>query len=247
MGEFEEYFDPVWYARHRKNITMMMTQTDTKRDLNIFLKSFEEYTIQMPQERQKHLQPLFTLLIEQGHNLTPKIEGLVNSKLLDYELASLGKPKMAESKKENDLLQPMIITSIQILQNRIAHIIKEGKKIDFSNESQSHYHLRIEFKKLCTFIENTKPFVVNSKYTKAIDLIHKMEAILGVYYNLEFQRLLLLSLKNEPTLNDPDTQKAIKALKSIIVELQEREKSLFKVQFNYFLEEEKRLIELFYC
>lgn len=247
MGEFEEFFDPVWYARHRKNITMMMTQTDIKRDLNIFLKSLEEYTIEMPHKRGKHLQPLVGLLVEKGHNLLPKIEGLVNSELLDYELASLAKPKTAGSRKEDNLLQPMIITSIQLLQNRVAHIIKEGKKIDFSNNSQSCYHLRIEFKKLCTFIENTKPFVVNSKYTKAIDLIQKMEALLGVYDDLEFQRLLLLSIKSEPTLNDPNSKKAIKALKNIIAERQERQKSLFKVEFNYFLEEKKRLIELFYC
>lgn len=245
MGEFEHLLSPTWYTRHRKNISMMMRQTDAKRDLDIFLNSLDNYNRQISEKKQKNLQPLLDILHIKSKNLEPKIEGLVNSELLDYEIESLTKPMTRNCKKQEDLLQPIVITSMQILNNRITRIIKAGKMMDFSSKSNAHSNLRIEFKNLCTFIENTKPFIINEKYSRIIELIRVMEALLGRYYDLEFQRLLILSLKNEPALRKDKTKKSIERLETIISDLQKETKNSFKIEFNYFAKEEKRLMQLF--
>jgi len=241
IGEFDNCFTKNWSSLHKRNISMLMAQTNSKRDMDIFLNKIDYYKSNLSTKNQENLNMIVELLEEKNRSLKTKVMGLLDSELLDYEISSLGRPVMVT---EESLLQPMIISSMNILQNRIEEILREGKDLDFSSKSQSHYHMRIQFKNLCCFIEDTKPFILNKKYDKAILLIKNMERLLGDYHDLEFQRLFLVKLSKEV---DSSMKKTIQKLRKIIFTIQREIENLFQVEYKQFIKEEKQLKQLFKC
>jgi CYTH domain-containing protein/CHAD domain-containing protein len=241
IGEFDSCFTTNWSSLHKRNISMLMAQTNSKRDIDTFLDKIDYYRVNLSTENQENLNLIKKILEEKNRSLKMKVMGLLDSELLNYEISSLGRPVMVD---EKTLLQPMIISSMHILQKHIEEILREGKDLDFSSKSQSLYRMRIQFKNLCCFIEDTKPFILNKKYNKTILLIKNMERLLGDYHDLEFQRLFLIKLSKEV---DSSMIKTIQKLRKIIFTIQKKVENLFQVEYKQFIKEEKQLKQLFKC
>ena len=63
MGAFKKFFSPSWFALHRRNLSLLMAQTNTKRDIDVLLEKMDFYRSLLPKKMQKDLVPLKVYLL----------------------------------------------------------------------------------------------------------------------------------------------------------------------------------------
>jgi len=245
LGEFREFFDSAWVDRHLQNITQLMAQTNARRDMGLFLVDIEKYRELLSSKRSDDLDLIIDILRKKYNEYEAKTTGLANSELLMYEMDALERPLLYECQHSNILQQPVVITVMKILQNRIESIMTDGKNIDEFSSSNGHYHLRVQFKKLCCLIEDTETFIINDKYVDAITMVKNIENLLGEYHNLQFQRIFLISLLNDLSTEDKKIKKTIKKLRDIISLKELENQKEFHKNLNLFMNENKNLKQLF--
>ncbi len=245
LEEFREFFDATWIDRHLQNISQLMAQTNAKRDLGTFLIDIENYRDLLSNKRSEYLDQIIDILRDKYDEYEAKTTGLANSELLIYEISALEKPKIYKCTDSKALQQPVVITVMKILQNRIENIMIDSKNVDEFTSSNGHYHLRVQFKKLCCIIEDTETFIINNKYTDAIAMVKNIESLLGEYHNLQFQRVFLVSLVNDMDEESVKMNKTIKKLRKLIAIKELDNKTIFEKALKLFMDENKTLKQLF--
>ncbi|MEA3490519.1 MAG: CHAD domain-containing protein [Campylobacterota bacterium] len=245
LGEFRHYFFSSWVALHRRNLSLLMAQTNKKRECDVLLENIDTYVEYLPEEIQRGLNPLLLYLLKKNQTLHEKLVRWFDNELLPYEIYALGRPNTDESIYHENLSQPITITSIQILQNRLDKIMIEGSKLDLTSNSDEYHQLRIQFKKLLYFIEEMKPIVDNSKYNQTVNSINNIQSVLGEYRDLVMSRLLIDSFSREYFTDNKIVKVSIDRLNSLLLEKEEEKKIYFKRLFLEFKKEEKSLKRLF--
>ncbi|SFV60472.1 hypothetical protein MNB_SV-6-1852 [hydrothermal vent metagenome] len=245
LEEFEEFFDSTWFSRHLQNISQLMAQTNAKRDIGLFLVDIENYRGLLSNKRSDDLDKIVNILKNKYDEYEAKTTGLANSELLTYEISALERPKIDKNQHNKTLQQPIVISVMRILQNRIENIIQDGKDIDRVTNLNGHHHLRIQFKKLCCIIEDTETFILNDKYVNAITMVKNIENLLGEYHDLQFQRIFLISLLNDIGKEDTKMKKTIKKLRDLINIKELENQTIFQKDLKLFMNEHKNLKQLF--
>ena len=228
LALFKNCFSPQWYQLHQRNLSYLIMQTNQKRDIDVLLENIPHYRSLLPQKFHKGLVPLHKLLLKKQTSLALRIYALAQSELLPYEVASLARPKLLSK----EALQPIVITAIHILDERIEKIIKKGERVNAKSREEAYHRLRIQFKKIRYFIEALKPLVEAEKYKKAQKKIKDMQIILGHFHDYQTQRSLLLSLADDPKLRTKKRRKTMKKLLQLIEALEEKQERRFRKKFK---------------
>ena len=241
LALFKKFFPPPWYQLHQRNLSYLIAQTNTKRDIDVLLEKMSYYRSLLPPKYHNGLALLNTLLLEKQKLLAGQIHSLAQSELLPYEAASLARPKLLD----REVAQPIVITAMQILDERTDKIIQKGKRLNAQSREEAYHELRIQFKKIRYFIEALKPLIEAEKYRAAQKKIKKMQVILGDFHDYQMQRSLLLALADDPILQTDKARKSMKKLLQLIEKLEEREKRRFREKFKKIKAYEKKFRRLF--
>lgn len=245
LGAFKKFLSPSWFALHRRNLSLLMVQTNAKRDIDVLLVKMDFYRSLLPKNMREELTPLKMYLLSEKECLDTQVAALAENELLRYEITALVRPDMKGCCLSDQISQPIVITAMQILHKRIANILKDGKKLNAKSEEQAYHQLRIQFKKLRYCIEVMKPFIEPEKYKEAMKLIRKMQTILGDFHDYQVQRSLLVSLGNDASLQKKEIKEAIAILTKKIQKLEEKQEKKFRKKFVEFKEYEKKFRQLF--
>ena len=245
LGAFKKFFAPSWFALHRRNLSLLMAQTNAKRDIDVLLEKMDFYRSLLPKKMQKELIPLKAHLLAEKVHLDIQAVKLAENELLHYEISALVKPDLKGCRLEDKVSQPIVITAMQILDKRITSILKEGKRLNAQSEEQAYHTLRIQFKKMRYLIEVMEPLVEKQKYKDAMKLIRKMQNILGDFHDYQVQRTLLSAFGTERVLRMKKTKKAMRVLIQEIEKLEEEQEEKFRKKFVKMEVYEKKLRRLF--
>ena len=170
---------------------------------------------------------------------------LGENELLQYEIASMMKPRIQQFFSEEVTTQPIVISAMQIVDRQTEKIVKKGKRLDSHSEEKAYHKLRIQYKKLRYFIEAMQSLIEREEYKEVMKLIKKMQAILGEFHDYQVQRTLLLALGTDRRLQKKKTKKTITLLIKKIVKLEEQQEKKFRKKFTIMEKCEKRLRRLF--
>ncbi len=245
MDIFKVFLLPSWYAKHRQNLSFLMTQTNANRDRDVLLEQMPFYQSLLPKKIQKGLIPLQKLLLKEKEISDKHLLTFAEDELLEYELTSLSKPGIKSYSSEESISQPIIITAMRIVKKQISNILKKGKRLDANSEDEEYHRLRIKYKKLRYFIEVTQSLIEPKKYEESIKSIKKMQTILGDFNDYQVQQSLLLSFGNEPALQGKKSKKAMAQLAIELEKLKEEKEDLFRKKFAEMLIDEERIKKLF--
>ncbi len=245
LGEFKYYFSSDWVALHRRNLSLLMKQTNAKRELDVLLENIDIYMEYLPREIRKGLNTLLMHLLKKNKSLNEKLKRWAENELLPYEIYALRRPNIEESTYQKNLSQPIMITSMHILQKRLDKIKTEGSKLDLASKPEEYHQFRIQFKKLRYFIEEMEPLIGNDKYNKAIKMIKKIQKVLGEHHDLSTHRLLIDSFIKESLFDNEMVQVSTNRLIGILLEKEKEKQIYFKSIFLEFQKEEKSLRKLF--
>jgi len=228
LALFKSCFLPQWYQLHQRNLSYLIAQTNSKRDIDVLLERMPRYRSLLPQKFHKGLAPLRKLLLKKQESLVLRIQFLTQSELLPYEVASLIRPKLLDK----EVAQPIVITAMHILDEQTGKIIKKGKRLNAKSEEEAYHKLRIQFKKIRYFIEAMKPLIEIEKYKKAQKKIKEMQIILGDFHDYQMQKSLLITLTDDPMLQTKKARKTIKKLLQLIEALEEKQERRFRKKFK---------------
>ena len=241
LALFKSCFSSQWYRLHQRNLSYLITQTNSKRDIDVLLGKIPYYRSLLPQKFHKGLALLHKLLLKKQESLTLRIHSLTQSELLPYEVASLARPKLFGK----EAVQPIVITAIHILDERTEKIIKKGKRLNAKSGEEAYHKLRIQFKKIRYFIEALKPLIEVEKYKKAQKKIKEIQIILGDFHDYQMQRLLLATLADDPMLQTKKARRTIKKLLQLIESLERKQERRFRKKFKKIRAYEKAFRRLF--
>jgi len=238
---FKELFLPFWYQIHHRNLSALMRQTNVKRDMDVLLEKIPVYRSLLPRKLRDGLVPLSELLKKKKEALATHTASLAESELLLYEIASFAQPNLLEE----ETAQPIVITAMQILRKQSDKIIKKGGQLNAQSGEKAYHKLRIRFKKIRYFIEVLKPLIVKKRYRDTMEIIKELQRILGDFHDYQVQRRLLLSLVDNPALQQKKTRKAIDKVIKETGRLEEEQEKLFRKKFKKMVQYEKRFRHLF--
>ena len=245
LGACKKFFSPSWFTLHRKNLSLLMAQTNAKRDIDVLLEKMDFYRSLLPKKMQKDLVPLKVYLLAEKERLDTHVAALAENELLHYEISTLAKPDVKGCRQGDKISQPIVITAMQISGKQITGILKAGKKLNAQSEEQAYHRLRIQFKKMRYLIEVMEPLVEKQKYEDAMKLIRKMQTILGDFHDFQVQGSLLVSLARDPAFRKKKSQKAIMLLVKKIQKLEGKQEKKFRKKFVVFKAHEKQFRQLF--
>jgi len=245
LGACKKFFSPSWLALRRRNLSLLMEQTNAKRDIDVLLEKMDFYKSLLPKKMQKDLAPLKVHLLAEKERLETHVAALAENELLRSEISVLMRPDMKGCRPGDKNSQPIVITAMQILDKRMTSILKEGKRLNAQSEEQAYHELRIQFKKMRYLIEVMKPLVEAEKYRDVMKPIRKMQTILGDFHDFQVQGSLLVSFVKVPALQKKKKQKAIMLLVKKIQKLEEKQEKKFRKKFVAFKAHEKQFRQLF--
>ena len=241
LSLFKPLFLPHWYQLHTRNLSLLMAQTNAKRDIDVLLEKLPHYQSLLPKKLRKGVAPLRTLLYQKREEQGAWIVSLAHSELLKYEISTLARPHFSSASG----VQPIVITAMQTVRRRIERIIAKGKKLHRHSGERAYHKLRIQFKKIRYFIEAMKPLIEREKYKKVLKIIKKMQVILGDFHDYQVQRSLLLSLEAHPFVQKKKTRRAIRKLTREIEKLEMAEEARFRKKIGKFSARKKDFKQLF--
>ncbi len=245
MDIFKAFLLPHWYALHRRNLSFLMTQTNSSRDRDVLLKQLPFYRSLLPDDMQKGLIPLQELLLKKKEVSDNNLLVLAENELLKYEITSLLRPGIKHYSSGEAVNQPIVITAMQIVENRVNNIIKKGKILDLNSTDEEYHKLRIKYKKLRYFTETMQSLANPKKYKESVRSMKKIQTILGDLNDYQVQQSLLLSLSDEPELQGDKSKNAMDLLDTKLEEFKKKKEELFKKKFIEMLEYKKRIKHLF--
>ncbi|MEA3456243.1 MAG: CHAD domain-containing protein [Campylobacterota bacterium] len=245
IGAFKLFLPPGWLELHRRNLSLLMAQTNIRRDSDVLLAKIPYYRSLLPIRLQKELSLLEQLLLEKKESSGRHIHALAENELLNYEIASFMRPKMQSLVSEEIMGQPIVITAMKIVCREAGDIVKKGKRLNKHSGEKAYHKLRIRYKKMRYFIEEMQSLIEREKYKESVKLIKKMQTILGDLHDYQVQRTLLVSLGKETALQKKKTKQAMSLLIKKIEKLEEEQEEKFRKKFVKMEMYEKRFRRLF--
>jgi len=238
---FRGFFPPMWYQLHHRNLSYLLDQSNTKRDIDVLLEKFPLYAPLLPKKFQEGLEVLREILLQRERLLATHIESLVQSELLLYEEASLERPKLLDSESA----QPVVITAIAVLNVQIEKIIERGERLRHDSSAAAYHKLRIRFKRMRYFIEALKALVEEKRYREVERKMKKMQLLLGELHDCQVQRSLLADLSADPSIESKALRRTVEVLLELIGKQERRYTKRFKRKFKKILACEKTFRHLF--
>ncbi len=248
LALFKECFVPEWIEQQRRKFSDLMTQTNTKRDIDVLLGKMNSYKSHIPKPLRKESLAIEELIRDEEKLIDKTLDRFAESQILIEQISVMKRPQILEYGSSEKISQPIIITAIEILQNLIDKIIKKGKGIQEAPQTEAavYHSLRIEFKNLRYLIEIMKPFIQPNRYDETINMFKGMQDVLGDFHDYSVQHSKFVSMLQEPSLQEGDRQKAIELFITEVDEREKRQEVLFSEEFRQFEKQKKRIKQLFF-
>lgn len=248
LSLFKECFVSEWIEQQRKNLSELMTQTNTKRDIDVLLGRMNNYKSHIPKTLRKDSVAVEALIREELEKIDNSLDGFAESQMLIEQISEMKRPQILEFSPNERVSQPIIITAIEILRNLIDKITKKGERIQNASQTEVavYHNLRIEFKNLRYFIEIMKPFIQQNRYDETIDMFKGIQDVLGDFHDYSIQHTRFVSMLQEASLQDSDRRKTIELFLAEVHERERHQEVLFAEEFRRFLKLKKRIKQLFF-
>ena len=240
LDAFKAYLLPAWYKIHRRNISQLLSMTNSRRDIDVLLEKLPLYHSHT-KDGEKGLLVLGRLLAKRKEVFHSTIADLPHNAMLRYEISTLASPHFYQGTAK----QPAVIAAIDILRSRLNKIIKMGRELNGSSQEREYHKLRIQFKKLRYFIEAMKPLARQNRYDKVLKSIKKMQTILGNFHDCQVQQSLLLTLGGEQEFKKAKVKKTIRILINTIEKQKRAEEKQLRKKFDKFAKRADELKHLF--
>jgi len=170
----------------RENLSTLFRQTNSLRDLDVYLLSESEYRRMLPEKLQPGIAPLFRRLrLQQKRELNRVREWLVQTesvqRLSEWQNFIIHDLKFSdEPAKTSELLS-------EVLEKRFRRLIRKGKRMQPQTDTDSIHAVRIEAKKLRYFIEAFQNYFEAAGTTELLKRLRKMQTSFGNFNDLTIQ------------------------------------------------------------
>ena len=240
LDAFKAFLLPAWYEIHRRNISQLLSKTNSRRDIDVLLGKLPLYRPHT-KDGGEGLHTLEELLAKRKEAFHSGIADLSQNTMLAYEISTLASPHF----RQDRVKQPAVIAAIDILKNRLHKMIRMGRRLNGSSQDREYHKLRIQFKKLRYFVEAMISFANQKRYEKSLKSIKKMQTILGNFHDCQVQQSLLLVLGSDPDFKNREVNHTIGILIKTIGKQKKREEKRFRKKFDKFEKKADRLKHLF--
>jgi len=228
LDAYEDFLLPEWYALHRRNLSLLIAQTNTYRDRDVLLRKIPYYRKRLPGKNAKGMDLLEKYLVEEKVISDTHIQTLSRSELLFYEITSLQRPRLKSCHSGERIVQPIVMTAREVVEDAVDRLEKKEKRLSARLEDISWHQLRIRYKRVRYTIEALASLIASPTYDRVMKQIKKRQSLLGDLQDYVMQSALLHSLLQEPKLQSKAVQKTLKRLLTEIDQLKQKQKVLCK-------------------
>ncbi|NQT68689.1 MAG: CHAD domain-containing protein [Desulfobacteraceae bacterium] len=250
LSQIESVFPPESIGRFKKDFAFVGKLSNQLRDLDVYLLKEETYKAMLPSGLRDDISPLFGYLRKQRSKALKKvISGLESKKIArimqDWE-SFLNEPQQISPTASNAGL-PIIRLARKRIYQQYRSIVKAGNLILEKTEDEKLHALRIECKKLRYLMEFFSSLFARQTIDSLIEQLKKLQDNLGDFNDLCVQQDYLMDIAGEMPAIDPNSQKVLVAIGSLIGTLN-RNKQIVKNAFaktytNFAAPPNKRLFQ----
>ncbi len=244
---------PAIIAKAQKDFRWIGQQTNTMRDLDVYLIDFPGLQAALPEAYRAHLQPFQEYLCNESRAETKKVAAMVRGKryrgIRDRWRALLdeGFDALAPEKHTETGVKALADARIWKFYRRV---IRESSAIDDSSPAEALHDLRITCKKLRYLLEFFQSLYPQDDIKKLIKSLRNFQNVLGTFQDTEIQSLAILRFGREMTAARAapvETQMAMGMVAESILLRQGVARQAFQEQFEKFSRPDVRALfaELF--
>jgi CHAD domain-containing protein len=241
IGLFRESFQPHWYHLHRRNLALLMEQTNRRRDADVFLERLPQFQQKLSSKQAKGIAALGRLIEKEKREQDLRIEAMLEGELLRYEIDTLARPRFLPSLPT----QPIVITSIQIWEKALQAVLSKGRALDAHSKEHAYHRMRIALKKSRYTIEALESLANPQRLKQVSKEIKTMQTILGDFHDYQVESLFLRTLQEEIPSRKKKLHRTIEGLLKLLAASKKREEKRFRKTFKRFDRKRKRLRRLF--
>jgi len=229
LSQIRNVFPSEITEHFKKEIRTLGQNTNTLRDLDVYLLSEEAFEARLPEAMRQDIVPLFDylrLLREQA------LEEVVNSlsaseyeQVLEEWEGFLNEPVPKKAGAANAAL-PIVVLARNRIYKRYRRVIRDGDYILTHTQDELLHELRIECKKLRYLMEFFTSLFPRKKITRLIKQLKKLQDNLGDFNDLSVQQEYLMHMAEELPIDDPRSRKALVATGYLVENLSYKQKTV---------------------
>ncbi|MBC8430922.1 MAG: CHAD domain-containing protein [Desulfobacterales bacterium] len=250
LSQIKSVFPQETIGRFKKDFVFVGKLSNQLRDLDVYLLKEDTYKGMLPSGLRDDINPLFGYLRKKRSKALKKvISGLESKKfaqiMQDWE-SFLHEPQQNSPTASNADL-PIIRLARKRIYQQYRSIVKSGNLILKKTEDEKLHALRIECKKLRYLMEFFSSLFARQTIDSLIEQLKKLQDNLGDFNDLCVQQDYLMDIAGEIPAIDPNSQKVLVAIGSLIGTL-DRNKQIVKNAFaktytNFAAPPNKRLFQ----
>ena len=236
LSLMDEYFDPQWLQEHKRRLALLMKATGPKRDLDVYLETFDRYRELLPRKHHAGLERLESYLLERDRELESSLKSFLLGEEIQKELERL----LAFSGDDSltglsDAAQtPVILPVKDRIFKRYRKILRRGEKVDLHSSAEEFHRLRIDVKKLRYLMEFFSPILEKESFGTMLQRLKGIQTILGDHQDLEIQQQHLKEFSQLPDLKSAEVKASVHALRRAMKKLLMEKRREFLKSFEEF-------------
>ena len=230
LSLFKGVYSQEQTAQLKKDFAAIMQQTNTLRDLDVYLLNKASYFKMVPADTHGGLEILFGYLLEQRKKEHKGVSKVLRSKMYRQEIDRLEKlfADGVHLTTGPRAIAKSLTFACRLIFKRYEKVCKIARNIDSQTEDNAIHELRINCKKLRYLMEFFAPLFPEEEMKTLIKALKLLQDNLGNFNDYSVQQIFLRHILDDKMTNFGDATlkiaESVGALTAILYRLQQKER-----------------------